>query len=71
MLNLFDGVRSKEPNIAAICHLCWDGIRSFRLRSVRRLRVESIRALLICQFADDSYVEALNLKYEKSLFLVA
>ena len=62
MLNLLDGVRSKEPNVAAKLLLCWDGIRSFRLRSVR-LRVESIRLGLICQFTDDSYVEALNLNY--------
>ena len=35
---------------------------SFRLRSVR-LRIESIRLRLICQFAYESDVEALNLNY--------
>ena len=38
------------------------GIRSFRPRSVR-LRIESIRLRLICQFAYESDVEALNLNY--------
>ena len=42
---------------------------SFCLRSVR-LRIESIRLRLVCQFAYESDVEALNLNYEKSLFLV-
>ena len=35
---------------------------SFRPRSVR-LRIESIRLRLICQFAYESDVEALNLNY--------
>ena len=35
---------------------------SFGLRSVR-LRIESIRLRLICQFAYESDVEALNLSY--------
>ena len=35
---------------------------SFRLRSVR-LRIESIRLRLICQFAYESDVEALKLNY--------
>ena len=35
---------------------------SFRLRSVR-LRLESIRLRLICQFAYESDVEALNRNY--------
>ena len=38
------------------------GIQLFHLRSVR-LRLGSIRLRLICQFAYDSYVEALNLNY--------
>ena len=42
---------------------------SFRLLSVR-LRLESIRLRLICQFAYDSYVEALNLNYDLNLIMI-
>ena len=53
---------SKHEQRKQSCMSLGMGIRSFRPRSVR-LQIESIRLRLICQFAYESDVEALNLNY--------
>ena len=72
-MNFFVGVRScnlvnKTEPLSKFCVIFLNMVSgrfvygSFRLRSVR-LRIESIRLRLICQFAYESDVEALNRNY--------